>query len=90
MIAAFKGDTFALSTAHREIRSQFDANKQLTNDSEVKQKVADAHEASLFVMQNIIQATKSSCGTYEISPDQAHRMQPSGSAAGGTDNMKNS
>mmetsp|Transcript_28209 Transcript_28209/g.71928 ORF Transcript_28209/g.71928 Transcript_28209/m.71928 type:complete len:102 (-) Transcript_28209:752-1057(-) len=71
----FEGDGRAISAAKQEARTQFQANKGLTDQAEISQKIADANEATAFIRESIVQARKSSCGTYEVRKDQAAQLQ---------------
>mmetsp|Transcript_31196 Transcript_31196/g.69371 ORF Transcript_31196/g.69371 Transcript_31196/m.69371 type:complete len:104 (-) Transcript_31196:258-569(-) len=70
----FQGDRGAIATVHQELRNQFNANKHVTSPSEINQRIADALEAEDFIRNNIVQAKKSSCGTYEMTPDNAKHL----------------
>ncbi len=39
-------------------------NRHLKSGSEIQQRIADADEARMFIRESIVQARKSSCGTY--------------------------
>lgn len=52
----------AMHGAHHP--SPLQANKGLTDEKEIHQKVADAHEATAFIRESIVQARKTSSGSY--------------------------
>lgn len=72
---AFKGDSLALNTVHREIRTQFIEHKDISS-SEVDAKMNDAREAIAFIKENIVQAKKKDCGTLEVANiEDAEKLQ---------------
>mmetsp|Transcript_10165 Transcript_10165/g.30664 ORF Transcript_10165/g.30664 Transcript_10165/m.30664 type:complete len:99 (+) Transcript_10165:373-669(+) len=70
----FSGDAFALQKMYSETRAQFEANKGVQGEAEAQQRIADAHEARNFILESIVQAKKTSCGSFEVAGKNAGRM----------------
>ncbi|KAG2441978.1 hypothetical protein HYH02_009771 [Chlamydomonas schloesseri] len=71
----FKGDPPAIIAARKELRSAFEANRGLTEKSKVNAALAEAVEANEFIRENIIQAVKKDCGSFEIAPEKAAQLR---------------
>ena len=63
----FAGDSFALGEARKELRVQFDSNRDLTSESEIRECLETAREADEFLRNNIAQARLTSEGNYSVS-----------------------
>eukprot|EP00798_Chlamydomonas_sp_ICE-L_P016104 gene16104-22246_t len=71
----FSGDTRAIRQGSAEIRKHFEASKDLNDPNQVAQKIADAVEAREFIRDSVVQAKKTSTGSYAVSPEEADRLQ---------------
>ncbi|KAI7839687.1 hypothetical protein COHA_006495 [Chlorella ohadii] len=64
--AAFKGDTFMLAAAQREIRSKFEEARGVANTEQQQQMLAEGSEAADFIRTSIVQAAMNDRGAYEM------------------------
>ncbi|GLC52422.1 hypothetical protein PLESTB_000627500 [Pleodorina starrii] len=71
----FAGDLPAISVARKELKNAFMANRHLTDKRQINEKLAEAVEANEFLRENVIQAVKKDCGSYEISPEKAQQLR---------------
>ncbi len=67
----FAGDVAGLTAARAETRSRF-AEHAGASAEEVPALVHDAHEAALFIRQNIAQTVLNERGNYELKPKPDH------------------
>ncbi|PNH05111.1 hypothetical protein TSOC_008660 [Tetrabaena socialis] len=51
------------------------ANRQLTDRRQINEKLAEAFDANEFLRENVIQAIKKDCGTYDIGPEKAQQLR---------------
>ncbi|GIL60665.1 hypothetical protein Vafri_15203 [Volvox africanus] len=71
----FAGDPPAILAARKELKNAFMANRDLTDKGQIRDKLAEAIEADEFLRDNVIQAVKKDCGSYEISPEKAAQLR---------------
>lgn len=71
----FSGDTRAVRQSSTEIRRHFEVSRNLSDPGEIAQKIADAEEARDFLRESVVQARKSSCGTYEVTQEKADQIK---------------
>ncbi|KAJ9513346.1 hypothetical protein QJQ45_001385 [Haematococcus lacustris] len=51
------------------------ANKNVTDPSAIEHHLLEAREATQFIRENIVQAHKTSCGTFAVRPEAAQQLQ---------------
>ncbi|KAF3340658.1 mitochondrial zinc maintenance protein 1 [Carex littledalei] len=68
----FAGDKLMLSESKNEIRRQFEENRQVTAEAEVRQLLDQAKEASHFIQHMIVQAKRSPSGSFVVKPEKEH------------------
>lgn len=61
----FSGDKKALDASAIEIRSHFDANRNVTDEEEIKKRIRDGREAQMFLTTNVLQGKMNERGNFE-------------------------
>lgn len=62
----FHGDNLALVKSHQELRSKFEASRNVTNPEEIAELLEMCKDANSFMRNNVVQATKTKRGTWAI------------------------
>lgn len=62
----FRKDEIALNSAHKEIRSHFEANRLVQDDEILRGLFKDISEVEEMMQQNFVQATLNPKGNYEV------------------------
>ena len=66
--ATFRGDSFALSEARRELRSQFEAGRGLAGEA-AREALEAARDAEDFLRNNVSQASINARGNFHVQLD---------------------
>ena len=61
----FSGDKKALDASAIEIRSHFDANRNVTDEEEIKKRIRDGREAQMFLTTNVLQGKMNERGNFD-------------------------
>lgn len=68
----FAGDEVMVVAAGRQIRHEFEANRNVTDPEALRDCIAKGREAVDFVSMNVVQAKLNDRGNYEMKLDSAH------------------
>ena len=73
----FRGDTKALAASREQIRAAFMNNRNLTDESEVEARLADAEEARTMLATNFVQAKLAPSGDRYVTrlPSSVNELQ---------------
>lgn len=72
----FKGDEYAMSASRTELREQFKMNREVTDQTHIKELIKGIVEAEELLTHNIVQGRKNERGNYEctISKEAAQTL----------------
>ncbi|XP_059438992.1 mitochondrial zinc maintenance protein 1, mitochondrial [Corylus avellana] len=68
----FAGDSQMLTGSAAEVRKNFEDNRQVTSEAEIRRLLDEAREATHFIANMIVQAKLNSSGGYQMKPNKEH------------------
>lgn len=69
---SFRGDQYMLHNSRKELRSKFEANRQVSDCGAIKKLLAEGEEAADFIKTFVVQAKLNKRGNFEMKVQPHH------------------